>query len=323
MAIEEINASGGVNGRKLQLVIKDDQSSPETTLTVAKQLIDQNVQAIIGPLTSASAIEIFDLINDKEVLTIGPVVAGDYMAQKEDFFIKMYPSTSLFGEKLGKLAVSSKGLKRLAIISDDSNLAYTTPFAASFEEKVNELGGEVIESIHFKSQNKLSFSKLADVILAKSPDGLLLVTAPLSTAIILQQLRLKGSNIQCFSSSWAASKELITEGGSAVEGILLYLPFNPKSTQPNYTQFSNNYKDRFATEPNVCSSFNHNAVFMLADALKKSSKGSPKKLNELVIEGSPYKGTQGEFNVDKNGDGHGKFFLQTIKNGQFVVIDTP
>ncbi len=323
MAVEEINASGGVDDRKLQLIVSDDQSSPKIALTVAKQLIDQNVQAIIGPLTSACAKEILELINDKEILTIGPVVAGNYMAQKEDFFIKMYPSTSLFGEKLGKLAASNKDLKRLAIISDDSNLAYTAPIAASFEIKVNEFGGEVIESIHFNSQNKLSFSKLADEIIEANPDGLLLITGPLSTAIILQQLRLKGSSIQSFSSSWAASQELISEGGSAVEGLLLYIPFNSESTLPNYTQFTNSYKDRFTKAPTYCSSFNHDAVYMLAEALKKSAKNSSKKLNELIIEGSPYEGTQGEFDVDKNGDIHNKLFLQAIKNGQFIIIDTP
>ncbi len=323
MAVEEINASNGINGRKLQLVVRDDQSSSDMALTVTKQLIAQNVQAIIGPLTSASAKEILDLINDNEILTIGPVIAGDFMAKKEDFFIKMYTSTSIFGSKMGELAASDKGLKRLAIISDDDNLAYTAPIATSFEKKVNEFGGEVVESIHFNSQNNLSFSKLADEIIASNPDGLLMVTAPLATAMILQQLRLKGSNIQCFSSSWAASKELITEGGSAVEGLLLYIAFNSKSTLPSHTQFINNYKARFAKAPNYCSSFNHDAVFMLAEALKEASKGSQKKLNELIIEGSPYKGIQGEFDVDKNGDISGDLFLQTIKDGKFIIIDTP
>ena len=76
LAMEEINNSGGINGREIQLVIKDDQGDPNTALQADQDLIDQEVVAIVGHSTSQQTASVLDLINQNDVLLIGPAASS-------------------------------------------------------------------------------------------------------------------------------------------------------------------------------------------------------------------------------------------------------
>ncbi len=161
---------------------------------------------------------------------------------------------------------------------------------------------------------------MIDKVLEKNPDGLLIVASPLHTAMTVQQLRIKGSSIQCFSSSWAANEDLISSGGRAVEGLLLYVPFDSNSQTQKYKQFASNYHNRFSSPPSFCSTFNYESIYLLAQALAKTNSQEPKDLLRSIIAGSPYEGLQAPFSIDANGDAHHKFILQTISNGKFTRV---
>ncbi len=320
LAVEEINSRGGINGHKIILEIKDDNSSPTMSLEMAKILASEGVKNIVGPFTSASAVNILSYINSKEILTIGPVIAGEKMAGKDDYFIKMYPSTERFGTELGRLAAKNKKLKKLVIIVDENNKAYGEPIARAFEKEVIFLGGKIVKKAGFNSSGDISYSSIIDKILEENPDGLLIVAGPLHTAMTIQQLRIKGSSIQCFSSSWAANEDLISSGGKAVEGLLLYVPFDSNSQTPKYKQFASNYHNRFSTPPSFCSTFNYESIYLLAQALAKTKSHEPKDLLNAIIADSPYDGLQAPFSIDANGDAHHEFILQTISNGKFTRV---
>ncbi len=145
LAVEEINNRGGINGRKIKLEIKDDNSSPTMSLEMAKILASEGIKNIVGPFTSASAANILSYINSEEILTVGPVIAGDMMAEKDDYFIKMYPSTERFGTELGKLAAKDKKLKKLVTIIDENNKAYCEPIVEAFKKEVIFLGGKIVK----------------------------------------------------------------------------------------------------------------------------------------------------------------------------------
>lgn len=319
-AVEEVNKHGGINGRKLRLKLMDDNSSPELSLAKAKLLADEGVKIIVGPFTSSSATQILDFINKNQILTIGPVIAGENMAGKDDFFVKMYPSTSRFGNELAKLAAHREKLKKLVVVSDNNNEAYSQPIADNFEKKALQLGAETVNKIWFNSAEKISYSQIIDQVLLNNPDGLLVIASPLHTAMIIQQLRIKGSKIQCFSSSWAANKDLIRSGGRAVEGILLFVPFDSKSQNPEFLDFAKRYEARFSSPPSFCSTYNYDSMRLLIRALSRSEEHSPESLRETIISGSPYKGIQSSYTIDKNGDAHHELILQTITNGKFSEV---
>lgn len=320
LAVEEINNSGGINGQKIKLEIKDDNSSPTMSLEMAKILVSEGVQNIVGPFTSASAANVLSYINSEKILTIGPVIAGEKMARKDDFFIKMYPSTEIFGRELGRLAVQNMGIKNLAIIFDENNKAYSGPIADTFRKEVILLGGKIVKSVGFNSSGEISYSSAIDEIIKTDPDGLLVIAGPLHTAMTVQQLRIKGSKIQCFSSSWAANEDLISSGGKAVEGMLFYVPFDINSNTPKYKKFAANYQKRFSSPPSFCSIFNYDSISLLKQAIVKTNSQEPKKLLNTIISGSPYTGVQASFMIDANGDARHELILQTINNGKFSEV---
>ncbi|WP_432738507.1 ABC transporter substrate-binding protein [Maridesulfovibrio sp. FT414] len=320
LAVEEINRAGGINGRKLALVIKDDGSSPASSLERARELQTLGLKIIIGPFTSSSAAKTLDFINKNKILTIGPVVAGDQLAEKDDYFIKLYPSSKLFGTELGKLAVSM-GLRNPAIITDSNNRVYAEPMAKAFKDQLRKSGAAISTEMEFNSAEKVSYAELIEKILPPRPDAMLIIAGPLHTAMIAQQLRIKGSSIPCMSSSWAANEDLISGGGNAVEGMLMYVPFDRNSTIRAFNDFQKAYENRFSSIPSFCSAFNYEAVKLLAGAIKNSGAVSPEELRTVITDNMPHKGLQENYFIDANGDAQRPLVLQTIKDGKFINVE--
>lgn len=322
LAVEHVNADGGVSGRFLELVVRDDGSMSQNSLAKAQELAEEGVQAIVGPLASSSAKALLSYVNEHKVVTVGPVISGDYMARKDDMFVKLYPNTSKFGQMLAQLAGKRLGLKNIAVVFDERNQAYSEPILASFQDQLEKSGGNIDATVSFNSlKSIISYPDLAKELLAAAPDGVLLIASPLDSALLSQQIRMKNKDVVLLSSSWAASEELVTNGGEAVEGIFMYVPFDPDSKHPPFLEFQAQYQSRFASEPSFCSVFNYDAVMLLARALENDVFAQGDALMTRVRDVKDYEGVQGAYSVDANGDADKVLILQTIKDGLLVLYD--
>lgn len=321
MAVEQINAAGGIDGRKLRMTIMDEGAADMDAVEAIRQLAEQNVSVSIGPFTSAAAKNALAHLNEAGLLSVGPVVAGDYMAGKDDYFIKLFPSTALFGSSLAELASEEYGVGNAVVIFDEHNSAYSTPIIEEFARVLERSGGTVQANIAFDSSRNGDYSAIARQAAAYKPDGILLVTSSLSAAMIAQHLRKQGSEATFFSSAWAASNELIANGGSAVEGMLFYIPYDQNLDDPGFQTFVRRFEDRFFYEPTFCSAFNYDAVMMVAEALRQDSWAKGLELRDIILKIGSFKGCQKRFEVDENGDAHRDLILQTVRDGEFVTIE--
>lgn len=321
LAVEQLNAGGGVNGRPLVVTFRDDVSLPEKAEESFRGFIETGVDVVIGPLISSNAKQILPLVNEFHLPTVGPVVAGDFMAGKDDYFIKLFPASGEFGVKIGELAVRKKSKGRFVTIHDDQNPAYAMPIIAGFNKVVADAGATVVEAIEFNSLASPSYDALAKRINESDPDGVLLITSSLSAANLVQQLKKLGSKAEVYSSSWAASNQLISNGGMAVEGMFFYVPFDKDSALDSSQSFVRSYEERFSEEPTYCSAFNYDAVMLVADVLRESGQSGGAEFKEAVQKVKRFHGVQGPYEIDENGDARRQLFLQTVKDGKFVVVN--
>ncbi len=103
LAIEEINSSGGVNGRLLELLIRDDQNSDEGIKNADESLINEDVVAIIGHSISANTIKAYPYVTSRNILLISPYAATTQLSSKDDFFLRTSVDCALYGEKMAAL----------------------------------------------------------------------------------------------------------------------------------------------------------------------------------------------------------------------------
>lgn len=319
LAVEEINSRGGIDGRPVELITKDDKQDPKEALRVDRELIDEGVVAIIGHMTSAMSMAVLPFINKEKILMISPTTSTNKLTGIDDYFIRVIPPNKSQTDHLASQASKVMGLKRMAAIYDLSNRAYTEEFFNNFRQEFEGLGGKIIHAETFTSGKDVDFVKSADLLLKPDPDGVLIVTGGPDAAMISQRIRMTGSKVPIISCGWAMTADLIHDGGPAVEGVIFSQLFNRESRQKTYLKFRKRFEERFGEAPNFAAAHGYEAALALFKALSKNA--DPQELKATILQQDMFEGVQGDFKVDKYGDPQRKRFLITVKNGQFQTAE--
>jgi branched-chain amino acid transport system substrate-binding protein len=319
LAVEEINSRGGINGRPVELITKDDRQDPKEALKVDRELVDEGVVAIIGHMTSTMSMAVLPFINKEKVLMISPTTSTNKVTGIDDYFIRMMPPNKSETDHLATQAFKVMGLKKMAAIYDLSNRAYTEGYLNNFRDEFEGLGGKVIHVDTFTSGKDVGFVELVDLLLKPDPDGVLIVTGGPDAAMISQRIRMAGSKVPIISCGWAMTADFIHGGGPAVEGVAFSQLFNRESRQKTYLEFRKRFEERFGEAPNFAAAHGYEAALALFNALSKNA--DPQKLKATILQQDTFEGVQGDFKMDKYGDPQRKRFLITVKNGQFQTAE--
>jgi len=314
LAVEERNAAGGLKGRPVQLMLRDDEGSPPRALSHAQEFAGLGLQVIIGPFITASAMSVVPYANGVPMLTLGPVIAGAGLAGIDDYFIKLYPSTRDMGAAVGKLA-AARGWRSVAVLYDDNNREYSL----SIIEGIRTTLSASVHSVAFKSTGIVPYADLVRKSLSVRPDAVIFIASALDTAILAQKVRQADGALPLVSSSWAVSRELIDNGGAAVEGMLFHVPYEVSHPSREYQRFLAAYRNRFSADATYCSLFNYEAVQIVLSAMEAEARTADDLKKQIV--GREFSGLQGMIAIDRNGDASRPLVLHTIENRQIVKAD--
>ena len=319
LAVEKINSSGGINGRPVKLITKDDKQNAEVTLRVDRELVDEGVVAIIGHMTSTMSMVALPFVNKQKILMISPTTSSNELMGIDDYFIRVIPPNKSETDHLARHAFNVMGLKKMAAIYDLSNRAYTEEYFNNFRDAFEGFGGNITHVETFTSGKDMDFVKSADSLLAHDPDGVLIVTGGPDAAMISQRIRMTGAKVPIFSCGWAMTADLIHDGGPAVEGVVFSQLLDRKSRQKTYLEFRKRFEERFGKAPNFAAAHGYEAALALFKALSKNA--DPQELKAAILQQNTFEGLQGDFKVDKYGDPQRKRFLITVEKGQFKAAD--
>jgi branched-chain amino acid transport system substrate-binding protein len=315
MAIEEINEKGGVNGRKLELLIRDDKNSPETAGKRVRELATEGVTAIIGPNLSSIAGGMLPAVNETQIITISPTVSSLFFVGKDDPFFRMNSNTRQNARAYAAHHIE-KGGKRVSAAFGLQNRLFTESWLEEFRKAFEALGGRVVAAAPYDAKSPKGYASVVESLLSAAPDAILLVSNGVDTALLAQQIRKTGSDVHLIAAEWAAPEQLIELGGKAVEGITILQTYDRDSAEPHFAAFRNAYFEHFAANPGYASIAAYDAVTVLIAALEQQDGG--RSLKEILVNLPPLKGLQQDLAFDEFGDGVRKKFFVTVKNGDFV-----
>ena len=320
LAVDDINARGGVAGRKIELVIRDDQGTPPGAQAADRALIDAGVVAIIGHATSGQTMAGLPVTAAAGVVLLSPSATTPDLSGLDDLFFRVIPTHLDQAQILARHVRKNRSIARVAIIFDTHNAAYSQSYQATFAESFQALGGQVTGVVSYSSATKPDFEPLVLQLQAGQPQGLLIVASALDTALIAQQTRLLDWEPTLFASAWAQTDVLIQNGGRAVEGLETVIVFDVQSQAPAYLDFQARYRARFGYAPTFAAGEAYEAVMVLAAALKETgglAKGLPQALSEI----RNFQGLIGELSLDEYGDASRTHFLIAVRDGQFVTLE--
>lgn len=319
LAVDIINENGGINGRPLTLIIKNDEGDPEKAQQIDAQLIEQGVVAIIGHITSGQTAAVLDQINESNVVLISPTASSDQFSGQADNFFRVMPATRIQGHALAKYMYETKGVREIVGVYDLSNRVFVETLWPIIKDEFENLGGKADIIFPFTAKES-DLQTVASKIVATDPEGIVFISSDIDTALLSQHIRQQNSQSLLFSSGWARTDELPAKGGGAVENLEILAFYNAESSYPSYLEFSEQFEKRFNRPPRFASAYAYEAVLVLAAALEKAD-GDFNNLAQELTSLQPVEGVQSILSLDEYGDINRDVYIEVIQNGDYKIIE--
>lgn len=318
LAVEERNARGGINGRQVELLIRDDQQNADSARMVTLELVEQGVDAIIGPMTSSMALTVVPIINKARLVTVSPTVTTAELSGLDDYFLRVLPDTSSYAPKSARFHFQKSGLRRAAVIYDTHNSAYTVSWLNGFRRTFESLGGRIVATATFASGENNAFSPRVRDLLRHKPDLIVLVCNAVDAALLCQQIRKLDRSVTISVSEWGSTERFIELGGASVEGVYFAQFHNHGDRSPRYLGFRDAYRRRFGQDPGFSGLAGYDAATVLLDAMATRKRGTP--LKDAIL-GTTFQGVQRMIAFNRFGDTDSTTFITLVDSGRFVTLE--
>jgi branched-chain amino acid transport system substrate-binding protein len=318
IVLDQVNAAGGIRGRKVEVIFKDDENDPEKGARAVGDLIAAQVVAILGPMTSNVAVAVTPLANQANLLLMaGPVTTAD-LAGKDDQFFRTIAVNTVHAETMAAFLYQKRGIRRVSAAVNMSNKAYTESWINSFECAFVAHGGRVEHRVPYTSATDTDFSGVMRNVLSNAPDAVVLVTSAVDVALFANQARLQGATALMVTSEWAGTGKLTEIGGANVEGYIVPQYLDPQSTAPVFAAFRDVYRQRFQQDLGFPAVVMHNAAQVVFKALAEQQSGE--SLKQTLLRVRRFDGLLEPIVFDDFGDVQSKTFLTEIRDGRYHVI---
>ena len=328
MLVENINAKGGINGNKLELVIKDSSASPEKAVSFAKQLIEEEkVFAIIGPSTSGETMAIKNIAEEGKTLLVSCAAAEVIVNPVAKYVFK---TPQMDRDAVIKIFQHMKktGITKIGVLSSN------TGFGKAGKEQIEKLAAEhgiqiLISEVYDKAATDLT----AEVtkIKAANIQGLVNWSIEPAQAIVIKNARQIGLTVPIFQSHGFGNINYVKAAGSAAEGVifpagrlLVADTLSDKNPQKKVLlSYKKEYEAKYKEDVSTFGGHAYDAMIILEQAIKTA--GVDKEKVRTAIENiKGLVGTAGVFNfstTDHNGLDLNAFEMLTVKDGKFTVLE--
>ena len=320
-AVEQLNGQGGVHGRKLELIVRDDTLNPTVAAQMTEELIKQGVVAIVGPIASSMSKAALPVAEKAGIVMVSPTSSSNELSGKDDYFFRVMEPNAKFAAHLAENALKM-GIKRLSVIYDTNNRPYTVDIFEVFRESFVTGGGTISADVSFDSTLKPAFTPLVKRLNLAASDGVMVLASSVDSVMIAQQIRKEGSKTPILSGACGiAQRDLLQLAGKSSEGIIFTLPVNNQSTSPAFIRFKESFNKRFNYPPTFAAVLSYDAIQLVISALKNNS--DPKLLRRTIKSISSFDGLQGPIKLDQFGDPNRNLFILHYRNGSEEVLTPP
>ena len=322
LALEELNAAGGVLGRKLEVISEDNQSKSGESATVAKKLLSRDkVVAILGEVTSGRTLEVAPLAQAAKIPLIASGATNPAVTQKGNYVFRVCFIDDFQGTVMAKFALSDLKAKKIATLTSVSS-AYSVGLAKYFKETFLAGGGTVVAEQKFSEGDK-DFRAQLTAIKAANVDAIFVPGYYTEAALIARQARSLGLTQPLFGGDGWESEKLLEIGGEALNGSYYSTHFTPENKEPAVAIFVKKFKARWQEEtPDAYAALGYDALYILVDAIKRSGVTEGPKLRDAIAATKDFAGASGITTLDKDRNASKPATIIAVKGGKLQFHKT-
>jgi branched-chain amino acid transport system substrate-binding protein len=320
IAIEELNANGGVNGGEASMAVGDDLGDPKEAVLVAQKFIDDaDVVVINGHQFSGATIAAGGKYESVGLPMISPSATSPDITDLGAYIWRICMTDSVQGEGLAAYSVEVLGYTKVAIIYDNSD--YGRGLAEAYEGAIPAAGGTVVEKQQYAGGDT-DFRAQLTKIKAADPELLFLSGYYPEGSKIAQQAAELGMDVQLLGSDGYASDELPKLGGGAVEGMLVSTFFDYSKDDPAVQTFVEAYQAKYeGANPDWFAANAYDVIMLAAAAAELAGSNDRTAINDALAEMDAYEGISGSISFDENGDVIKPLSIVVVQDGSLVTAE--
>lgn len=316
LAIDKVNQDGGINGKKLKVVVSDSKNDPKEAANIAQKYVsDSSVMAVIGDFTTTSSLAGAPIYQRGGLVQLSPTSSHPDFTKQGNYMFRNIATQAKEGPIVADYTFNDLNKKRVAIIYIKNDWGIVAQ--EHYQKAVEKLGGNVVAVESFLPEQGKDFNAIITKVKEQQPDIVFLGMMYTDGALLAQQMRKQNMNIPLIGTSSLFSEELLKLGGSAVEGLYLTCSFYPADQRPEVQEFVTKYQAQYGKAPTMFAAQAYDAAGLIIQALKNGAKDRS-SLRDALAAIKNYPGVTGSTSFDENRDVDKKLFKLMVKDGKYI-----
>lgn len=320
LAVADVNAAGGINGRPLEVIFEDSQGSNDEAITAVRKVIDRDeVAAVIGPTLSSEMFAAGPVANESGVPILGVSTTVPGITDIGEYvFRNALPEAKVIPHTVAR-SIEAFGVKRAALLyATDDDVSKSG--AGIFKAELEKNGIEIVEEATF-SVKDTDFGAQITKVMAANPDAFYISTLYNSAALLMVQARQAGYTGHFVGGNGFNSPALIEVGKDAVEGAVVGSPWFVGRNDPKVQKFVADHTARMGKGPDQFAAQAYDGMMLIAEALKKAGSTDHDAVRDALATIRDYDGVTGKFSFDENRDPVMTPFILHIKDGKYAELN--
>jgi branched-chain amino acid transport system substrate-binding protein len=316
LALDEINAKGGINGRKIDLIIEDTKTEPPVSVTAVNKLIYQSkVPVIIGSAASLDVPAYMDKLEEAHIPQIVPVAVLPKITEgNAKWTFRSAMNDKIAATKMAEFVVNELQAKKISLLIEDSAFGGT---GLIFADRAEQLGVKPLTVEKFK-RGDLDMSAQLIKIKNLGTTHIQFWGYYADYAQVAKQMKDLGIQAKLMGNQAPVTDKTIELGGQAVEGVLNICLFVPTSDDPDIQGFTHNFQTKYGRLPDTWAAQSYDGMYILAEALRQGGTDS-QKIRDALAATKDFKGVTGTITFNSKGDAEFRgTSIVMVANGKFV-----
>jgi len=321
MAVDDLNKAGGLLGKKVRVIVEDDQGKPEEAQTVVTKLITKDqVMAVLGEVASSRTMAAAPVAQQNGIPLISPSSTNPKVTEIGDYIFRVCFIDPFQGLVMAKFAANTLKVKKVAILRDIKN-DYSVGLAQVFADNFKKMGGNIVANESY-SEGDTDFSAQLTSIKSKNPEAVFMPGYYTEVGLVVRQARKLGLNIPFMGGDGWDSPSLVQIGGDAVNGSYYSNHFSVSDPSPKIQKFVADYKARYSVTPDALAGLGYDAASVLFDAIKRANSTDGTKVRDAIASTKDFDGITGKITIDKDRNAVKPAVVLQVKDGKLQYVET-
>ncbi|NMB12459.1 MAG: ABC transporter substrate-binding protein [Firmicutes bacterium] len=328
LAVEEVNAAGGVLGRQVELIVEDNKADAIETNNAFRKLISRDqVHAIIGAVVTANSIVGSQVAQRMKVPMITPTSTAEKVTREGDYIFRSCLIDPVQGRIMANFAYNFLGLREIACLTAQSN-DYSVGLEEVFTKTFEELGGKVVAAESY-SEGDQDFRAQLTKIRARKPDAIYVPGYYSEAGLIARQMRQLGMDQPILGPDGFDSPKLFEIGGDAILGSYFTNHYSSETEDEVAEHFLESYRAKYGQDPDGFAALGYDAALILFDALERAGDGALAKnlgvaraaIRDALADTKDIKVVTGTLTLDENRNPIKSAVILKVVDGGYEFVE--